>query len=103
MNSRCVVVGDFNLYWLKRANPVSSHVSMVEAVQDTIETEGFSQIISSYTRSWENRADSCIDHCWTNHRERIVRWANEVRGDLDHNVITVEMSGKYLKKRWTDD
>ena len=54
---------------------------MVESVQDEIEIEGFTQIVTGHTRSWQNQADSLLDHIWTNRRDRIIRHANCVRSD----------------------
>ena len=52
-NSNCVVIGDFNLDYLKWGSPDSAHETMVEEFQDNIETDGFTQIISGHTRAWE--------------------------------------------------
>ena len=96
-NQRCLVMGDLNLDFLRWHNPDFAHEAMVEAVQDNIEINGFTQLVENYTRQWEGQVNSCLDHIWTNTIERVICHQNMTRGDADHNLISVELSCKDVK------
>ena len=53
-----MVMGDLNLNFLKWNNPDFHQQYMAELVQNHIETLGFTQLISSWTRSWKDQEDS---------------------------------------------
>ena len=86
---KCVLIGDINLDNLKWNDPEARHVKMVDIVKNTIETIGFCQVISGFTRSWPQQQDSAVDLCWTNDIERVINHSNSIRSGSDHNVITV--------------
>ena len=95
-NVNCVVLGDMNLDYMKWHDPDQFQEEMVDLVQRQIELEGFSQIISGYTRSWPGQADSLLDHIWVNCPNRVVSHQNTVNGASDHNVVEVTVAGKDL-------
>ena len=90
--ANCYVIGDLNLDYLKWGNPDSPQEAMIEAVKADIETAGFTQMISSYTRSMANTADSCLDHIWSNSSHRILRHWNLVKGESDHNLVGLDIA-----------
>ena len=75
--ANCYVIGDLNLDHLRWGNPESSQENMIEAIKNDIETAGFIQLISRYTRSMSNQADSCLDHVWTNSSNKVSRHFND--------------------------
>ena len=97
LQSNCVVIGDINLDWLMWDTPNIQHTNMVEKVQDEIETTGHVQLVRGHTRSWHHQKDSCLDHIWTNRKDRSLRHFNEIRGDSDHNCIGIDYSSKDIK------
>ena len=48
--------------------------------------------MTRYTRSMSNQMDSCLDHCWTNCSNKIVRHFNEIMGESDHNLIGMDIA-----------
>ena len=70
---------------------------MVDRVKDWIETCGFLQLVTSFTRSWKNQADSLLDQVWSNNPDRILKIYNETRGASDHNVVGALISLKNIK------
>ena len=96
-SSRCFVIGDLNLDFMRWDTPDQHHEYMVDSTKNTIEVSGFIQLITSITRAWSNQADSIIDHIWTNSADRVIKHDNEVRAASDHHVISVEIAMKDLK------
>ena len=85
-DAACVIIGYINL---------EQNVSkMVERTKLEVETLGFSQLVRTFTRTWVDQDDSCIDHIWTNCHERVVNHMNTVRDGSDHNVIAIMMRMK---------
>ena len=82
-DDNCIVIGDLNLDYLCWGQPEQRLEKMVEMVQDTIEIEGFVQLIKGHTRRWRHQADSLLDHCWSNCGQNILRSYNYSRGDSD--------------------
>ena len=97
----CFVIGDINLDSFKWNNPEYINKEMVQQAKDKIETLNFSQIIVGATRAWPDKADSLIDHCWTNCPLRVISKRNLVRATGDHNVleITIRIKGTGTRKR----
>ena len=62
---------------------------MIELTKDVIETGGFEQLITGFTRQAPHQDDSLIDQVWTNCAQKSLRHFNEVREPSDHNVIGV--------------
>ena len=93
-NKNCVVIGDLNLDHLRWSTPEQQLEKMVDIVKESIETSGFRQVIAGHTRTWRQQAPSLLNQVWTNCPERVVRIMNETRGSSDHNVVSVEMTGK---------
>ena len=91
---KCVLIGDINLDHLRWSDPESRNVKMVDMVKNTIETMGFCQLISGFTRAWPNQQDSAVDHCWTNVTDRVINHSNVVRTGSDHNVISIRLRMK---------
>ena len=83
---------------------------MIELAKDIIETGGFKQLITGFTRQAPHQDDSLIDHIWTNCAQKSIRHFNEVRDPSDHNVIGCDISIKdlqiggqnILKRAWTN-
>ena len=94
---KCIVIGDLNLDHLRWVNPESHLERMVEDIKEFIETSGFQQLISNYTRSWNMQADSCLDHTWSNCQLRTISTFNEDRASSNHNVIGIDISLKDIK------
>ena len=88
----CHVIGDMNLDHSKWVSPDYLQENMVNEVKNSIETEGFVQLMTGFTRSMANQSDSCIDHCWTNSKNKILRHFNEMRGESDHNIIGMDIA-----------
>ena len=91
---RCILTGDLNLDFLKWNDPELCQIKMVEAVQDEIETEGFVQIITKFTRTWAMQSDSLLDHIWVNCLNRVISQENLVNSSSDHNSIEVTIASK---------
>ena len=106
--TKCIAIGDMNLDQRRWAHPEPHLEKMVENCQEHIETEGFVQLISRITRSWEGHADSILDHIWVNCANCVLNHFNVPRGASDHNVIGVKVSTReikvggqnILKRRW---
>ena len=86
------MLGDFNLDHLRWESPEPHLDSMVEDTKNIIESSGFSQIITNFTRTWRTQADSLLDHIWKNCPHRTIKIHNRERGASDHNVVGVEVS-----------
>ena len=93
----CFVIGDLNLDFFHWLDPVQHHENMIELTKDVIETGGFEQIITGFTRQAPHQDDSLIDHVWTNCAQKSIRHFNEVRDPSDHNVIGCDILKKDLK------
>ena len=74
---------------LKWSNPDHDHRIMTEKIKNEIEIEGYSQLVTGYTRTWPGQVSSLLDQCWTNCSNRIVSCRNIVRATSDHNLIEV--------------
>ena len=94
---RCILIGDLNLDFLKWNDPDQCHSKMVEAVQQEIETEGFVQIVSKFTRTWAMQNDSLLDHIWINCVNRVISHENRINSSSDHNSVEVTMAGKDIQ------
>ena len=94
---RVVVIGDLNLDFLRWANPEPHLVQMVDSLKEKIETIGFQQLITEFTRTWNQQADSALDHIWTNCQERTLRTWNLPRTSSDHNIIGIDISLRDIK------
>ena len=70
---------------------------MVDEVKNSIETNGFQQLIAEVTRTWNSQTDSILDHIWTNCPDRCLKTFNITRGSSDHNVIGVEISAREIR------
>ena len=97
LNMKCVLVGDLNLDYLKWSSPEIHQERMVDNVKNWIETSGFLQLVTGYTRTWRMQADSLLDQVWSNNSERILKVYNDPRGASDHNVVGVMVSLKEVK------
>ena len=95
------ILGDFNLDYQKWATLDPHHVQLVEATKNTLETNGFSQLLDGITRTWPGQADSTIDHIWSNNTQRIICTKNEVRASGDHNYITaiIRIKGQEIEHK----
>ena len=96
-NNKCVVVGDINLDYLRWTNPKQHLEKMVDETKNVIETSGFLQLVSGYTRTWRTHADSCLDHVWSNCPNRTIKVINESRGASDHNMVGIHVSIRNIK------
>ena len=73
-----------------------------------ISNKGFTQLILTPTRSWNQQRDSCLDQIWLNCKDRLINFQNLVRGASDHNAIICKISQSdirdnthnVLKRRW---
>ena len=100
-NKNCLVIGDINLDHLKWSTPDGRQEKMVDELKNHIEVNGFLQLITNVTRTWNTQADSILDHIWTNCPDRCIKTLNKTRGSSDHNVIGVEMSARDFKQSGT--
>ena len=89
--SNCQVIGYFNMDFRKWSNPEPKHSQLVNCTKNTMETTGFSQLITEITRSWPGQVDSTIDHFWTNSAQKIIKTENEVKSVGDHNLISASI------------
>ena len=96
-NKKTVVVGDINLDHLRWDHPEQHLENMVEETKNVIETSGFLQIVTNFTRSWRNQADSCLDQVWTNCPDRTVKVYNIERGASYHNVVGINVAVQDIK------
>ena len=96
-NTKCIVVGDLNMYQLKWSSPESQHEKIIENVEDLIETCGFVQLVVKITRHGGQQADSLLDHVCSNCSDRVVRVYNDSRGASDHNVVGAIVTMKDIK------
>ena len=94
------IIGDTNLDYQRWQNPDWNHRDMVQATKNTLETNGFTQLITEITRCWPGQVDSTIDHLWTNDQNRIMSTGNEVEAVGDHNWIQghIRLTGKDSKR-----
>ena len=81
------VIGDINLDFLRWTQPDDANVSLVDRVKDVIETLGFYQQVTTFTRTWNHQPDSCLDHLWMNNPGRLLFVQNIPRSFSDHNLI----------------
>ena len=93
-NTKCVLIGDLNLDYVKWADPDYRNKRMVQDTKDTIEQLGFCQIISEVTRAWPGTPSSLVDHIWTNAPGCIMTTKNSVRSASDHNHISAILRTK---------
>ena len=93
-NRKCTVIGDINLDQLRWQDADQLNEQMVEMTQNSIETIGYCQLVQQHTRRWRHQQDSLLDHIWTNSGQRILSHFNTQRGDSDHNVVGLTLSGK---------
>ena len=92
--SQCFVIGDTNLDTFKWDSPDQTHLPMVQQTKDKIQSLNFTQIVEGATRSWPDKADSQIDHVWTNSPEMVLSSRNLVRATGDHNLLVIEIKIK---------
>ena len=85
------IVGDFNLDYQKWQMPDPSHAQMIQCTKNSLETNGYTQLVKGITRSWPGQTDSSIDHFWTNVHQKVICCRNEVQAVGDHNLITAEI------------
>ena len=95
--SNCIVLGDLNLDHRRWQLPEQQLVAMVQLVKDKIETTGFSQLVNRITRSWNQQADSILDHIWVNCPNKVINHFNIPRGASDHNIIGLNLATMDLK------
>ena len=84
------------LTFLKWEAPENAQIDMVNKVKTDIEMGGFSQLLKTPTRFWNNQEPSTPDHIWTNTPDRVVNFQNMKRAVSDHNATIVRIS---LKER----
>ena len=101
-NKKTVVVGDMNLDHLRWDHPEQHLENMVDETKNVIETSGFLQLVTNFTRSWRNQADSCLDQVWTNCPDRTVKVLNIARGASDHNVVGIHVAAQDIKTGGTN-
>ena len=89
LNENIHLIGDFNLDFLKWGAPDANHANMINCMKNTLELNGFGQLVQGITRTWPGQLDSLIDHIWSNDQMRIIAWRNEVQSVGDHNLITM--------------
>ena len=83
-NSRCFFIGDTNLDYLKWLNPDAGHRNMVNKVKTDIETLGYYQLISKFTRCWFGQPESLVDQIWTNSPGLVMDHFNLANSFSDH-------------------
>ena len=98
--STCHIIGDFNLDHIRWNTPDHLHLQMITDAKNTIESGGFSQLVTDVTRSWPGQVDTLIDNFWSNDVQKVISVSNTVRAVGDHNVITasIRLKGKDGKK-----
>ena len=79
--------GDLNLDFSTWQDPDAGHRDMVEEVKNKIETKGFAQLVTGYTRFWQDVKPSLIDHSWTNNPGMVIHCKNSSRPVADHNLV----------------
>ena len=96
-NSKAVLLGDINLDHIRWENPENKHEVMIEYMKDIIETSGFVQLVTQFTRSSRGAADSLLDHIWANCQARVSNVVNIDRAASDHNVVGLDISLKDIQ------
>ena len=98
--STCHIIGDVNLDHSRWNSPDHLHLQMVSDSKNTLESGGFTQLVTDVTRSWPGQNDTLIDHFWSNDIQKILSVTNTVRAVGDHNVISarIRLRGKDVKK-----
>ena len=86
--SNCILIGDFNLDFIKWTKPDKKHEELENCTKNSLETAGYVQLVKGITRSWPGQVDSAIDHIWTNSNQRVISVANVVSAAGDHNLIS---------------
>ena len=97
-----IILGDTNLDHLRWDQPEFHQVNMVNQVKTQLETKGFIQHVTGFTRCWRGQTSSLLDHCWSNCATRIASCRNLVRGASDHNLVEVVVRMKGLNKSPTE-
>ena len=108
LNGEVIVVGDLNLDKLKWQYPDKVNVLMVLEMKNTVESNGYAQMVTGPTRFWRNTAPSLVDHVWLNHPDRLLSCRNLSRPVADHNLVstTYRTKGKcsvtkeIFKRQW---
>ena len=93
-NTDCYIIGDFNLDYQRWNRPDPNHINMIASSKNSLEANGFSQLVQGITRTWPGQVDSQIDHIWTNAAEKIIETTNEVKATGDHNLISMILRTK---------
>ena len=92
--ANCHVIGDINLDIFKWGAPDQINEEMVNLMKEEIQTLNFQQLVNGATRFWPSKADSLIDHFWTNRPDRILSVRNIPRAAADHNAIEVTIKNQ---------
>ena len=96
-NCKSIIIGDLNIDFLQWSEPSYRGKKLVQMMKNEIETSGFCQLITSFTRSWPGVPSTIVDHIWTDSPESIMSTSNTVRSASDHNVITAVLRTKNRK------
>ena len=98
--STCHIIGDFNLDHKRWNSPDYLHLQMITDSKNTLESGGFTQLVTDVTRSWPGQVDTLIDHFWSNDVQKVLSVSNTVRAVGDHNVISarIRLRGKDVRK-----
>ena len=97
-NSDTIVMGDFNLDFMKWDNLSGINDDLANLVNMKVQTLGFTNIIlePTHIHPW---GSSAIDHCWNNIPRRIVGSININYGISDHNIIGCRVRNKHMDLR----
>ena len=87
-NSKCILIGDLNVDFLKWNDQNYRLKKFVQILKDEIEVSGFCQLVNSITRTWPGQPSSIVDHIWTNSPGNINSTSNKVRSSSDRNHIS---------------
>ena len=87
-DSKCFLMGDLNIDYIKWDKPDYRLKKLVQMVKTQIETLGFCQLVNKVTRKWPGQPSSIIDHLWTNSPGNLMSTSNQLRTSSDHNVTS---------------
>ena len=90
------VVGDMNVDYLRWAHPEPNMARFVDKMKTDIETIGFHQQVTGFTRSWPGQPNSLIDHCWMNSPQKLIHCKNICKGYSDHNLTSISIRSKMI-------
>lgn len=86
-NTSCVVMGYFNLDYMKWDSPVGLNKRMVDLMKEKVLSMGVLQLVQEKTRCTSEGRGTLIDQVWVNRREKGTRVDLDKSAASDHKLI----------------